>query len=125
MKIIVNNDSEKKLLRRFLDAMHDLDGIEALTKMDGEYDDKPCLEGDDELFLRQAIYEATVVVDDTVPQICVEHWNLQGACVVCGGATDGTIDGDDISYDEWLDYTSESGRKSWKCEGCYGKAEEG
>ena len=127
MKIIVNNESEQKLLRRFLDLMHDLDGVEEMSKIDDEFDDaneSTYLEGGDALFLERAVLEAKVVIDNSESPICIEHDNLQGTCAVCGTATDGTIDGDDISYDEWLDYHSESGLKQWKCEGCLNKSEE-
>lgn len=124
MKIIVQNESEKKLIQRFLDAMHDLDMIDELSAVDVKFDDEDqYLLGDDEMFLKKAIFESTVSIDANEPQICVEHHNLTGVCAVCGGATDGTIDGDDIPYSEWLDYNSEEGLKSWKCESCLNKVD--
>ncbi|EIW20731.1 MULTISPECIES: hypothetical protein [Pelosinus] len=125
MKIIVNSENEKKLLERFFEAMHDLDMVEELNEIDQKTcGDDTYLDSYDEIFLRQAICDVSVMVDSSVQEIYVEHYNLQGKCVDCGIITEGTIDGEDISYDEWMDKTSDESVKSWKCESCFNKGEE-
>jgi hypothetical protein len=118
MKIIVSSEAEKELIKRFLSAMYDLDIIDELVKIDNDCGDGDTyLKSGDALFLREAMNDAAIVVGDASP-LYVEHYNLTGTCVNCGTVTEGTTDGDDISYDDWLEQTSDERMKNWKCETC-------
>lgn len=121
MKIIVANEQEKALIKRFLKAMKELDGVDTIVELDTETasGDEQYFEGDDRIFLEDAISYAVVEVDETVSDICVEHHHLTGTCSVCGTQTEGTEDGDDISYADYLEMTSPEAMKEWKCYECW------
>jgi hypothetical protein len=123
MKILVNNDKEKELVKRFLIAMRELDGIDGIVELDEKTADGDDLyfQADDRLFLEDAINNAKVEVNEKVYPLCVEHYHVTGTCVDCGTQTEGTVDGEDISYEDYLEMTSPERLKEWKCESCQNK----
>ena len=128
MKILVNNSQEKELVEKFFNMIADLDMVEDIEEIDNtlsvESNDEPYLTSLDYEFLRQGFFNPRILVDSTVYPITIEHDNIQGICTVCGTYTEGHIDGNEVSYSEFLDYNSEEVRKTWKCETCFFKSDE-
>jgi hypothetical protein len=120
MKIIVNNEYEKKLINTFLEMLHEemLDTIkmkdeELASSMDSY------LDPDDYDFLVDGIYHAIVTVSDAVRPMTIEPHNIMGVCASCGKQTSGTIDGMDIDYADFIHMTKPESLDSWRCETCF------
>lgn len=105
------------LHEEMLDHIQDQDHIQSDSK-------GMCLSSDDYDFLRDGIYHAKVIIDNTVREMVVEQYNINGVCSKCGVITSGTIDGNDIGYSEYLTIMSEDRSKSWLCETCWYKNED-
>ena len=124
MKIIVNNEREKELLLKFIEAL-DEQMLDTMQYEDEKYarenDDTQYLDSDDYDFLKDGFYNCKIEVDNSVRELCIEHWNITGICTVCGCETTGTIDGEDIGYYEWLEMQNKS---NLECETCYFKERE-
>jgi hypothetical protein len=124
MKIIVSSKQEKDLIKRFLTAMREMDGIDTIISLDAEVadgEDEFYFKTDDEKFLEDAINSAKIEIDEKIYPLCIEHYQITGTCVICGTQTEGTIDGEDVSYDDYLDMMSPQHLKEWKCESCLEK----
>lgn len=123
MKILVNNSQEKELVEKFFNMIADIDMIEDIEKIDNtfsvESNEEPYLTSLDYEFLRQGFFNHRILADSTVYPLTIEGDNIQGVCTVCGTYTEGRIDGNEVSYSEFLDYSSEEVRKTWKCETCF------
>jgi hypothetical protein len=117
MKIIVSSELEKGLVKRFLTAMRDLDMVDELAKSDTECETE-YLESDDQYFIEDMISNAKIEIDEKVQPLYIENYHITGTCTKCGTFTEGTVDGEDISYDDWMDQTSEEAQKTWLCEDC-------
>lgn len=124
MKIIVNNEKEKELLLKFIEALHE-QMLDTMQYEDEKYarenNDVQYLDSDDYDFIKDGFYYCKVEVDNNVQELCIEHWNIVGTCTVCGSQTMGTIHGEDIGYYEWLEMQN---KNNWKCETCYFKERE-
>lgn len=124
MKIIVNNEKEKEIIERFLSALeeHMLDVIRI-------EDDKYASDNNDEAYLLPEMYDflldgivnCKIECDEKVSEMYTEHYNITGKCVECEKNTEGTFDGNDVSYLEYLEYYDTKSINSWKCETCYFK----
>ena len=120
MKIIVNNEREKELLQRFIEMLNE-DTISIIEEFDHSHSlDEVYLSADDYDFIRDGFNCCDVVDDSKEKQLYIEHHNIVGVCSICNSDTSGTIDGNDISYWEWLDMCN-SDKSEWKCETCYFK----
>lgn len=126
MKIIVHDEEEWYLLENFFSLIHDLDLIDKLEEIDQkeamESNDPQYLKSIDWDFLRQTFFmPRKLVFEKSEPPMTIEHDNIQGVCTMCGTYTEGHIDGNEVSYAEFLDYSSEDAHKNWKCETCFFK----
>lgn len=122
MKILVNNQTEANLVETFLMALREemLDSIQTIdhanASTSGFY-----LSSEDYEFLEDGVYHAEIVINDTVREMSIEPYNITGVCVKCGIVTDGTIDGNLITYQEFLDMLTTASQESWLCESCWYK----
>lgn len=125
MQITVNSEAEKQLLDRFLEFLNDegfgviedYDHVESIKhKEDSQFS------SDEYQFLLNGLYYAKVIVNDRVDPMCIEHHVITGVCVKCETVTDGTIDGEDIPYHDYVEMMSPEAVKSWKCETCWYKS---
>jgi len=126
MIITVNNEEEKILVEKLLVALHDemLDAIEEIDNrtagvvgyylLSNEYD-----------FLRDGIHNASVNINSTIREMAIEACNITGTCSKCGVLTEGTIDGNMVTYQDYLNYQTVEAEESWLCESCwYGRLKE-
>ena len=120
MKILVNNEKEQDLVRRFLKSMRELDMISELLDRDQDCKTE-FLNSDESHFFDDMLLNACVEIDPSVAELFAEHHILTGTCAVCGQETEGTIDGNDISYSDYLDSQSLEIQGDWRCESCWGK----
>jgi len=122
MKILVNNQDEANMAEEFLTALHE-EMLDYIQEQDHTQSDSKgmYLSSDQYDFLRDGIYHAEVIINNTVREMVIEPYNICGICSKCGTNTSGTIDGNDISYSEYLDMMSEDRLKSWLCETCWYK----
>jgi len=121
MRIIVNNKKEEELVERFLTLAHDYNLIDELEDIDKECCEQSMLEGDT-IFLESAICDALVMVEPDVPPICIDSDSVDGVCVTCGALTNGTFNGEEMSYEDYLDMKSSD--SNWQCEECYNKRDD-
>lgn len=129
MKIIVNSEEEQSLMERFFGLIHEMELIDELEKLDEktaeEWNDEQYITSLEYEFLRQAFfYPSKIDIDKKEYPLTIEHDNISGQCVACGTITEGTIDGNDITLEEFKDFNSEDTHKTWKCEACYLKERE-
>jgi hypothetical protein len=124
MNIIVHDDNEKKLLERFIDVINSCDGIDSITELDSSLGDDCILENGDDLFLTDAFNNAKVEIDKNEYPLCIEHYQITGTCTECGAQTEGTVDGEDVGYSDYLEVMSTENIKTWKCESCINKERE-
>jgi len=119
MKIIVRSKAEKTLIEKFLELMHseDLDILTSDVCLD-EYK----LNSTDLVFLENGMLCAKIEVDNSVEAMEHDDSIIYGYCSKCDEPTCGTIDGSNVSYEEYLDYLDES--KDWLCESCFQEREE-
>lgn len=126
MKIIVHSLEEQTLVETFLEALHEemLDHIQTQDMILTAEGEEPWLGSDDYDFLASGIFYAKVVVDRAEQSMAIENHNIYGVCTVCGTETNGTIDGGDVSLEEYNYMMRPESVASWKCETCYFKEED-
>lgn len=126
MKIIVHSLEEQTLVETFLEALHEemLDHIQTQDMILTAEGEEPWLGSDDYDFLASGIFYAKVVVDRTEQPMTIESYNIYGTCSSCGTETNGTIDGCDLSLEEYNYMMRPEAVASWKCETCYFKEED-
>lgn len=121
VKIIVQNEKEKDLINKFLDMMINgvLDQVSEIDyKQSIEDGENPFLNSDEYLFLDNGFYWSDIIVNDTEKPMIIHPSNITGECVGCGSNTEGTLDGYDIDYEEYLKLNSKEVRENWLCENC-------
>lgn len=122
MKIIVNNEEEKKLLLKFIYAMHDF-GFDAIEEADNNFlkdcsDEDPALWYHELKAISDGLIYTKIIVDSSVPEIYYDNDDLVvGTCCRCGTETEGTPDGE-TSYSDYLRLMSEESQKKWLCNSC-------
>ena len=119
MKIIVSSEAEKKLMKKFLELIQDedLDILTPNVKLE-EYD----LDSTDLDFISSGMFYTEIEVDYSVEAMEQEDEIVNGNCGKCGKETCGTIDGDNVNYDQWLGFRDNP--EEWYCESCYKKTME-
>ena len=121
MKIIVSSEAEKTLIKNFLELVHDEDlGLllsNACERLE-EYE----LNHIDLDFIENGLFYAKIEVDPKVEAMEQSDDVMEGNCCVCGAKTCGTIDGDDVSYEEYLHFIDRP--DEWYCESCFKKRNE-
>lgn len=122
MKIIVNNEAEKDLVKKLLKTMRDYDILNDFR----EYENSAAaVFTDGEISFLEEALDSRILVDGKERQLYAEHDIVTGICSVCGTVTEGIEDREDIGYSEYLEITSEESQKKWLCEECTMKASEG
>lgn len=121
MKIVVANESERKLVEYTCEYLSD-SGIELLEQND-EFKNTPdgLIDGSYE-FLCQMFTNPKIIVDKDIYPTVLEDSICIGVCGVCGEPLEGTFDGNDVTYDEYLDYINKSMNGELYCERCWDEA---
>jgi hypothetical protein len=123
MKILVANEQEKDLLRRFIKCLHETDSFDDIENNDHIGDkEEDFLSTDEHKLIAENLFYGIVMVDESIDELTFEDDTcITGTCKKCGVQTEGTSDGETISYSEYLDSISEERQKNWLCETCYRK----
>lgn len=122
MRIIVNNEQEADLIRRFLDDGHEHSIMDLLQAEIAKYpEDQPELEGADFRILAEAVFwgNPKIIVDQKEEEMRFEDddW-VTGYCVHCYTHTTGSSNGDPLTYGTWKWLDSHETRSKWRCEDC-------
>ena len=120
MEIRVANESEKKLMDYICEYLGD-SGVDLLEEHD-EYKDTPDgITSDAYRFVQRLFCNTKVIVGENIGAVEVEDDICTGTCCVCGEELEGTFDGDDVTYEEYLDYIKKSQDGEVYCEKCWRK----
>jgi hypothetical protein len=124
MKIIVKNDKERDLIKRFIKALVELDGIEEVEKIDHEGDlDETYVWSDEYRLIREELSTVKIDIDEYIKEMTFDDSSVViGKCMNCGVQTEGTSNDEEITYSEYLYYMSDEIQNTWKCEKCFIKA---
>jgi|GEM_PF-4334120 len=110
MKIIVQNSREKKLIEDFKVQLEDSNIL--LTYFNGIFEEnekyylQDTIDYNESMYIESALINCEVIVDENVEEMMQEHDIINGVCKECGKSMEGTIDGDPISYYEFVDWQS-------------------
>ena len=118
MEIRVSSESEKKLVEKFLSYLGD-SGVETLQADDHDPKYSTGITDDEYEFIRCNM--PRVVVDTKEYPMMYDDYICKGNCHICGTELEGTDDGSDVSYDEYLDYIRASKDGELYCEKCWRK----
>lgn len=119
MKIIVNNENEKKLMEEFMDLLWEW-GLETLEDDDHgsafvEMEGYRILKSDTNL------NGTKVEIDNEEPEMTLYETDfVNGYCVTCGEYWEGFPEGYELAYKGFRELDN----SNLKCEDCYGKEEE-
>lgn|GEM_PF-6664396 len=119
MKIIVNNEHEKKLVENFLDLLKE-DGLAVLEEWDG---DNTFLTPYDFRILGDNVYYFKVEIDKEETDLHFEETDfVEGVCNMCKETWVGFQDGYELTYRGLLELNKN--KELDYCEDCYRKKEE-
>lgn len=125
MRVIVQNEAEKRLLQKFFDYLNET-GIEDMEKDDidewaEERVDEMWLSSDEWNLMRDNFGKYTnIVIDPKESEMYFDGDEMiTGTCHKCAKRTVGTIDGDAISYSEYLRLNSPEVQQHWYCDTCW------
>ena len=118
MEIRVANESEKELMDYICEYLRDF-GIDILEERDEYKDTSDGITSDAYRFVQQMFCHPKVVIDENIRVAKVEDDICTGTCCICGTELEGTDDGSDVSYDEYLDYIRASKDGELYCEKCW------
>jgi hypothetical protein len=113
MKIVVNNEQERLLARKFINAINEYCSIEEV--IDPEFlDHNQCR------ILRYELAHQRVVVDQLEPEIILEDTDfITGTCRICGCRTSGVYeDYGVVTYSNYLQLMSPEEQSNWICDEC-------
>jgi len=122
LKIVVANQAEKELLKRFVKGMSDLSIYDEFHKIDVECLEEKCYFPDcRELdILEGAFNDAMIEVDESESDIYLEENSIiTGTCRFCKVGTTGMENDDDISYTDYLKMMSQEEQEKWACSECF------
>lgn len=123
MEIRVANESEKDLINYLCEYLGDC-GVDILEEHD-EYKNTPDgITSDAYKFVQQLFCNPKVLIDENIRSAEVEDDVCTGVCCVCGKELEGTFDGSDVTYEEYLDYIKKSQDGELYCEKCWMEADE-
>lgn len=123
MRIVVQNEKEKELIRRFIRVLVEMDAIEEVEKLD--HDTTGCidvifLQSDEYRLIRENLHSGMIHIDQTINEMTFDDSSIiTGTCSKCETVTEGTSNDDDITYTEYLEYNSKEKQDNWLCESCY------
>lgn len=117
MKIIVSSEKEKVLLNKFVEFMQGggIDDIEDIFQ-DEQYGFN--ISSSDISFLTSGFNGCVVEIGKTSP-LTIDDSEVTGICGICGEVLSGTIDGDDLSMDEYEDFKELCNSSNVRCEDCF------
>lgn len=118
LKIILNNESEKKIFKKLMDFVKELCLDDEISDENKEAFGLDSTELD---FIENGLRYAVLEVDSSVREFEGEDTNVTGTCSVCGGETQGSIDSGEITYERYEDLMSKESQENWHCESCWGK----
>lgn len=110
MKIIVASEDEKKLIKIFIDELISSEILEELIS------DR--ISNSDIHFIENGYVEAKIEIGETNP-LYIEEDNVIGICVKCGIKTNGSANGEDVSYEEWVEMNTKESKDNWMCLECF------
>lgn len=122
MRIVVSNEQEADLIRRFLNDGHEHSIMDLLKSEIAKYpDDQPELEGEDFRILAEAVFWGgpTIEIDLKEEELRFEDddW-VTGKCIHCGTHTIGSANDEPLTYSGWKWLDSPETRVKWRCEEC-------
>ena len=118
MEVRVANESEKKLMDYICEYLGD-SGVDLLEEHD-EYKDTPDgITSDAYRFVQQMFCHPKVIINENIMAVEVEDDVCTGFCCACGEEVEGTFDGSDVTYEEYLDYIRKSQDSELYCEKCW------
>lgn len=115
MKIIVATELEKTLIEKFIDQVNLGEQLDQLEDVENDG-----LDSVEITIIENGFLEAKVELGKT-DEMSIDDSHLFGTCTTCGAHTEGTIDGDDITYDDWIAYNLKESLATWECESCINK----
>jgi hypothetical protein len=117
MKIVVANEKEKELIMNFIKAMQDLDMFNEMESLDHS-EERIYLSTDQYRVISDNLH--SVEIDKNEEEMTFDDDTcITGTCKKCGVTTEGTSNGDSITYVEYLRSRSEEQQSTWLCETCY------
>lgn len=122
MKIVVANESEKKLLEKLIEEFHECDIADEIHKITFDCDPLHCFTEDEATIINYAFDQCKVVIDEKEKDILLEEDDMiTGTCKFCGVQTTGMSDDcyDAISYEDYLKLMSPEEQEKWTCYECY------
>lgn len=120
MVILVNNEKEKGLLEYFCDYLGDC-GLDILEEKDEEIGKD--FSSEDYRFLSNEFVSPKILVDPKVYPLTTQDDVCIGHCATCGQYIQGTIDGGDVTYEEYLEHKEKDDNGQLYCEDCWNKAD--
>ncbi|WP_276918677.1 hypothetical protein [Aneurinibacillus aneurinilyticus] len=129
MKIIVQNEKEKDLIKRFVDLLTEYYGLDALEIHDDEMskypDEIPRLNADEYKLLYEEFRDRSITIDENIEEMLFENDDvITGTCKVCGIQTCGRVNGESVTYSDYLHSMSKEQQDKWLCLTCYEKQQE-
>lgn len=129
MKIIVQNEKEKDLIKRFVDLLTEDYGLDALEIHDDEMskypDEIPRLNADECKLLYEEFRDRSITIDENIEEMLFENDDvITGTCKVCGIQTCGRVNGESVTYSDYLHSMSKEQQDNWLCLTCYEKQQE-
>lgn len=119
MKIIVSSKAEKELMQKFIEIINDCCCIEDIEEDDNDTSEVPVISHDEYRFIENGFNNCKVEVNESIQSMTQEHHIVGGTCQVCRQEISGMTDGEDITYDEYLEIMSEK----MICEDCIKKCD--
>lgn len=125
MKIIVNNEKEQALIKKFIKEFRECDIAHEIHRISCEDEPLAGLGSDEATIIDFAFDQCRIVVDEQEKSILLEEDDMvTGTCVVCGTKTHGMSDCyDDITYEQYIDMMSSEEQEKWLCEECFQEKE--
>jgi len=119
MRIVVNNEQERELVKRFLRMTYDNDLFNELERINIE-NDVHDLDSAEYQVLEWAFNLAKITIDKTEREMELDETDcITGFCRVCECQTEGMGDcHDDVTYSEYLRLMSADVQAEWICEDC-------
>ncbi len=106
MKIIVNNETEKELIKRFIEQFVDDDVLTFLTESkyieNAEIFEEDVIDGTEALFLENGLLNAIIQVDkeNKTYEMYVDYESVLDVCSVCKSSMCINMDFDIVTYEE-------------------------
>lgn len=129
MRIIVQNEQEKELIKRFVNILTKDGGLDALEIHDDEIStEQDCftrLNTDEYRLLYEELRDRVITIDENIEEMLFEDDDvITGTCKICGIPTCGRVNGEPVTYSDYLHSMSKEQQDNWLCLTCYKKQQE-